>query len=196
MCKYLNFVVYNGLMKATQQLKDEHQGIKIALAVLEKISRRLEQGEDVQIGHLQQLLEFLQVFVDRCHHSKEEEVLFPAMKKAGLPEGGPIQVMLAEHALGRNYIKGLSEAVKKYRSGDKPAGKEIAENARGYSRLLESHIEKENNILYCLADAVLDQKKQDELFEEFEKIETEKIGSGKHEQFHKLLDELQKIYLQ
>jgi hemerythrin-like domain-containing protein len=35
-------------------------------------------------------MEFLTVFVDKCHHGKEEEFLFPALEAAGIArEGGP-----------------------------------------------------------------------------------------------------------
>ena len=36
---------------------------------------------------------------------------------------------------------------------------------------------------------------QDELFEGFEKIEVDRIGVGKHEEFHGLLEKLSGIYL-
>jgi len=62
----------------------------------------------VDISHLDQILEFLKVFVDKCHHGKEEKVLFPAMEEAGIPrQGGPISVMFYEHERGRSYVRGL-----------------------------------------------------------------------------------------
>jgi len=42
---------------------------------------------------------------------------------------------------------------------------------------------------------VLSEKKQKELEEGFEKIEVKRIGEGTHEEFHKLLNHLQEIYL-
>jgi hypothetical protein len=46
-----------------------------------------------------------------------------------------------------------------------------------------------------MADSRLSEKRQDELFEGFEKIEEERIGVGKHEQFHGLLEKLSQLYL-
>ena len=46
-----------------------------------------------------------------------------------------------------------------------------------------------------MADSHLSAEKQESMFEEFEKIEVEKIGVGKHEEFHQLLDNLSAIYL-
>lgn len=183
-------------MKATQQLKDEHQGVLLSLSILEKINLKLKKGEKVDSKHLEQLLEFIRVFVDKCHHGKEEDLLFPAMEKVGIPnEGGPIGMMLEEHNLGRNYVKNFAQAVEDFKKGDPKAGKKIIQNTSGYIALLKDHIDKEDNILYMIADAHLSNKTQKDLLEKFEIVENEKVGKGKHEEFHKMLDKLQKIYL-
>ena len=54
----------------------------------------------VSISHLNQILTFFKVFIDKCHHGKEEIFFFPAFEAAGIPnEGGPIGVMIEEHHL-------------------------------------------------------------------------------------------------
>ncbi len=50
-------------------------------------------------------------------------------------------------------------------------------------------------MLYLLAEDNLSSEKQTETAKEFEKIETGKIGTGKHEEFHALLEQLEEIYL-
>ena len=82
-----------------------------------------------------------------------------------------------------------------YMTGEKSSSKEVLKNARAYISLLRDHIEKENNVLFVMADNLLSEKRQDELFEGFEKIEEERIGVGKHEEFHGLLNKLSGIYL-
>jgi len=79
--------------------------------------------------------------------------------------------------------------------GDKAASQKIVQNAQGYFALLQGHIEKENDILFAMGDRLLSKKMQDELFEGFEKIEEERIGVGKHEEFHHLLEKLSAAYL-
>lgn len=184
-------------MNATQELKTEHRAIEWMLRILSQIGDRLEAGQDVDPRHLEQIVEFLQVFADRCHHGKEEDLLFGAMEEAGIPrEGGPIGVMLAEHTTGRSYVRGLSEAVERYKAGDPAAVSRVVENIRGYVALLTQHIAKEDNILYPMADRVLSPGRQDELVEGFETIERERVGPGRHEAFHQLLRDLDQVYLQ
>lgn len=182
-------------MKATKRLKEEHQGVLLALSILEKINQKLKKGEEVDPRHLEQLLEFMRIFVDKCHHSKEEDLLFPALEKTGVPKtGGPIGMMLEEHDLGRNYVKDFAQSLEEYKKGDKKAASKIVKSTTGYITLLKEHIDKEDNILYMIADMHLSPKIQKELLKEFEKVEEEKIGKGKHEEFHKMLDNLEKIY--
>lgn len=109
-------------------------------------------------------------------------------------QGGPIGVMLYEHTQGRDYVRGMAEAVSAYRAGDAKAASRFAENARGYVPLLSQHIYKEDNILYPMADRFLSPQKQAELLEEFALVERERMGPGKHEEYHALLEELERIY--
>jgi hemerythrin-like domain-containing protein len=183
-------------MKATQQLKDEHEGIKLMLNIMEAISNNLDKGKELNLNHYGKVLDFIKGFADKCHHGKEEDILFPALIDHGMSkEGGPIAVMLYEHQLGRSHIKDLSLAFEEFKSGNKKAIKNIISSSMDYVGLLRNHIEKENNILFMMADRVLNETEQSKIFDAFEKLEIEKIGNGKHEEFHNLLKELKSIYL-
>jgi hemerythrin-like domain-containing protein len=183
-------------MFPTEQLKEEHAGIKLMLDILAKVCDRLESGTRVDQQHLEQILDFLKVFVDKCHHAKEEDFLFPAMERSGIPvEGGPIGVMLAEHRLGRENIKGMSEAADRLGRGDRNASSQFVQNARSYIELLLEHIEKENEILYPMADGSIPEKTQKTLLADFDKVEEERVGHGKHEEFHRMMDRMRAIYL-
>jgi hemerythrin-like domain-containing protein len=145
---------------------------------------------------LERMVEFIRGFADRCHHGKEEDLLFCAMEEAGIPrQGGPIGVMLHEHTVGRNYVQGMAEGIAAYKAGDSQAAARIAESARGYVALLTQHIHKEDNILYPMADRVLSSAKQAELLQGFARVESERVGPGKHEEYHGLLDRLEEAYV-
>lgn len=183
-------------MKATDELKNEHQGIELMLRILQAIAGKLGEGEQIDSGQLNGIMEFLSIFVDKCHHGKEEEFLFPALEAAGVPrEGGPIGVLMGEHEQGRRLVARLEKAVTNTISGDKAATSNVQVIVDEYVALLTQHIEKENNVLFAMADAKLDTAKDNELFEAFEQLEKERIGPGKHEAFHALLNRLEHEYL-
>jgi hemerythrin-like domain-containing protein len=136
-------------MNVTQVLLDEHALILRALETLEAAAARLERGDRLGEGWWQQLAAWFGTFADRVHHAKEEQILFPAMVRAGVPGGGggPIGVMLAEHEEGRRLLAALAD----------PDPRRRAETARRYAALLRAHIDKENSVLFPMAEAVLDE---------------------------------------
>jgi hemerythrin-like domain-containing protein len=183
-------------MTAIEELKAEHEAVLLTIRIMDKINTKFKKGVTVDAGHLEQILEFLQVFVDRCHHGKEEKVLFPAMVGAGIPQqGGPIGVMLYEHDEGRSFVQGFKKGVEGYRKGEDGAVELIIDNSKNYGELLTAHIDKENNVLYVMAERVLSPQKMAELERAFAQIEENEIGPNKHEEFHNILHTLRDIYL-
>ena len=177
--------------KAMEVLRKEHKGILKMLDVTETVAGRLEAGEDVAPETLTSLLEFFRLFADRCHHGKEEDLLFPRLQEKGMPRaGGPIAVMLAEHDQGRALVKQMAEASEAYKTGATGAGSRWAEAARGYTALLRGHIDKEDNVLFVMAERLLSPAEQGKLAESFEKVEVEKMGVGTHERLHALMDKM------
>ncbi len=166
------------------------------LAILEEVCSRLKANETVPKEHLENIVDFMRIFVDKCHHGKEEDLLFPEMAKAGISkEHGPIGVMLSEHERGRQFIRGMSESLLHHGINGEKSPSAFIEHAKNYTSLLAGHIEKENNVLFPLGEKVLSEGQKRMLAEGFDKLEKERIGEGKHEEFHRLLKNLKEIYL-
>jgi hemerythrin-like domain-containing protein len=143
-------------------LVHEHEVILRALALLERLGRRLESGDAIDQPALAWLLDFFRTFADRCHHAKEEAELFPALERHGLPrESGPLGVMLEEHEAGRALVRAMAD-------GDARA---TAKAIREYVALLRAHIDKENTVLFPLAEQLLSDEEQRTLMHAFEAVE-------------------------
>jgi hemerythrin-like domain-containing protein len=176
---------------ASRDLIDEHEGILFGLKILEKMANLLKGKEKVEVSDIKDMVEFFQLFADKCHHGKEEGFLFPAMEKYGIPrENGPIGQMLSEHVEGRKYIAQMADSAK-----DELRTDSFIDAARNYINLLRSHIDKENNVLFPLGDKKIPPNVQTELLESFEKYEEEIMGRGTHEKLHILLSAFEKKYL-
>jgi len=176
---------------ATEILRNEHEAILRMLDATQEVIQRLRRRERVEPQILRQLLEFFRLFADRCHHGKEEDLLFPLLEKKGMPRGGgPIGVMLAEHDMGRGFVRQMAETSAAYASGDKAAAAQWSSAAAQYAELLREHIAKENEVLFVMAERILSRAEQMELAKAFEEGEVEKMGAGTHERLHAMMDQL------
>jgi hemerythrin-like domain-containing protein len=176
---------------ATQVLRNEHDSILLLLDSVEQFSNSLQAGASVAAQTLSGIVEFLRGYADRFHHSKEEDVLFPALEKKGMPaSGGPIGVMLMEHEQGRAFIREMAEAAKAYEGGDKRAVQQWADAALNYTALLRDHISKENNILFVMAERLLSDAEQQQLLTVFRDVEQSKAGAGTGEHLQQLMNKL------
>jgi len=170
-------------MRTTEILMSEHRVIETVLACLEKMADATEAARAVDVADARDAVAFLQNFADRCHHMKEEDRLFPAMEKCGMPrEAGPTAVMRHEHELGRAHVRRMDEATTAFERGDAAAAATFAFEARAFVGLLREHIAKEDEILFPMADRMLPAAVQDELLVGFEHAE-ELMGAGTHETF-------------
>lgn len=181
-------------MSPTQQLMIEHQSIKKILNIIEEITDKIDMGTTVNNEDLGKVLEFLKIYVDKCHHSKEEKFLFPAMIESGIPAmGGIIEVLLAEHDIGRGLVKEMNSAINN--SDESVNLKTFSENARSYVELVRSHIQKEDTDGFLQANEKISNQKQQELISEFNNLEKEIIGEAQHAKFEKTLEDLERIYI-
>ncbi len=181
-------------MQATQVLRDEHEGILAMLAVVEAAAYRLREGKEVPPELFTDAVGFFSNFADGCHHGKEELELFPELVEHGIPqEGGPVGMMLLEHDQGRALIRGMREAAQAYAKGDRSAIPALTTNALEYISLLRQHIQKENSVLFVMADQVLSESEQSRLYDAFEEIERTRTGPGEHERYHAMIAKYQKV---
>ncbi len=140
----------------TAALVNEHKLILRMIALLERNAARTAEGGYRNWQFYLDGVDFIRNYADRFHHAKEEDVLFEALVKNGMPrENSPIAAMLMEHDQGRAYVKAMEDAVQRALAGESGLNQTIAENASGYVNLLREHIEKEDNILYPLAERVI-----------------------------------------
>jgi len=169
--------------KATQDLRKEHDSILYVLQILDKMIQSGSSNSETLLRYYGEVVYFLKIFADKCHHGKEENYLFKELVNKGISnEGGPVGVMLQEHAQGREYISQMSC------SFDENNIEGFNNAAVLYRDLLRQHIEKENNVLFVMADKVIDKQEQDLLFEQFEQHEEDVIGHGVHDKLHAMID--------
>jgi len=183
-------------MEPIQVLKDEHRVIERVLDALEGYVKRSDRGAAADDkAELLQFVEFIQEFADRCHHGKEEDILFAEMVEAGFPrDSGPLGVMFHEHDEGRAFVgelKRLGEQAGHWTDADR---ERLSRAAFGYIHLLRQHIRKEDGLLYPMAESQLSADVMRSIGQRFHEFEQNRTEAGEHERLHLLGDKLASRY--
>jgi len=178
-------------MTPTEELKNEHQVIlKVLRATRGELEKAVREGR-VDRAYFEKAIDFFRSFADRCHHAKEERHLFAKLVEHGLSaESGPVAAMLNEHERGRAWVWASARALPDAAAGKADALRVFSENLSFYIRMLEAHIDKEDYVLYPLADRLLTAEEQAQLSADFARVEKEETGEGVHEKYHHLAHEL------
>ena len=132
-------------MEAISVLHAEHEGVLVVLTQLERAVAAAERALPVPADVFTDIGEFFSVFVDRCHHSKEEAVVFPRL--AGSAQGDVASHLEEEHGRGRELATAYAAAVRGYTPGDTASGQRLAAAARAYAAFLREHIDEEDRDL-------------------------------------------------
>lgn len=157
----------------------------------EREARFIEETGALHPDALEKIIEFSRNFTDRCHHTKEEKHLFCKMGDRGVPcDAGPIAVMLIEHEEGRRIVRQLAERLPAAQGGEAGAIAAVRDGLFAYVELLRAHIAKEDEILFPMADQILESEDQRQLTRAFDAVEAEEMGAGVHEKYHRLAHEL------
>jgi hemerythrin-like domain-containing protein len=104
-----------------------------------------------------------------------------------------VNELIGEHKTGRDYIQGIAESLKYYKTGNSDAY-HIAVNMEGFVLLLLEHIKKESKLLFPIVDKQIPDDVQVLIEEKFEILERDVIGEGKHEEYRGWIKDLKKIY--
>jgi hemerythrin-like domain-containing protein len=178
-------------MTPTEILSDEHRLIGQVLDCLEEAAGRLEDGDEIDPEFFLDAAEFVTGFADRCHHGKEEDLLFVAMTARDMPQdSGPVAVMLHEHDTGRQFTQGFRSAAEQMKAGDAGAASEVVRNVFDFVNLLREHILKEDNVLFPMADQLLSGDEMQKLSREFERVTAADEASGRIGRYRTLAHDL------
>lgn len=100
-------------------------------------------------------------------------------------------MMLFEHEEGRAHVRAIAVAVEQLEVGKADAAETLWTHARAYLTLLREHIQKEDDVLFRMADEMIPPDEQQALLRRFEAHEAEEMGAGAHERFLEMAAELE-----
>ncbi len=177
---------------AANILTEEHKVILKVVDACGALAEKLENSEDIPVETLLGIVEFAQGYIDRFHHQKEEDFLYPALEQAGSQSiSCRLKGLKDEHQYGRKLIRQLEQSINDYVEG-KPGGRKTVMNALlSIPRLYQGHIYREDMIIFPMIKKVLDKDQQNALVRKFKEIDKE-IGGELTQRFIKYAVRIEK----
>ena len=180
-------------MEFSEVLIKEHASIRRALHVLKEMLHDAEHGLSIDEHDVNALLIFLHYFADTYHQAKEENILFPLLRRSekfmhGDSAREELEQLFAEHGEQRWLIEKAQLAL----FAKKPS--EFIENAGTLVQVLSEHALKEEHALLPIAEEILTQLEAEEVSMRFEEADAS-FGDSQRTLLMDLLQELEGKYL-
>ncbi|MEM0007620.1 MAG: DUF438 domain-containing protein [Candidatus Bathyarchaeia archaeon] len=153
-------------------LLEEHKMIQQIAEKLNVLVEKVQKAEspDAVAGELSQLRHVADELLDaEKHYLREENALFPVLERHGISE--PPAIMWMEHNQVREkkqQLKALIENAAKMNFSD--FKRQLSELAKAVGDMLNSHIYKENNILFPAAQRVVTEQEWSTIRADFDEI--------------------------
>ena len=123
----------------------EHRLTERMIAVMRWRVADMESIGTADIGFIDGAVEFMRTYADRCHHGKEEVILFRelARKPLSAEHRRVLDELLAEHVFARTTTGRLVEARNHYAAGERSAFDDITACLHMFVEFYPKHIAKE-----------------------------------------------------
>ena len=139
---------------STESLRRDHELIEKVIKAMQSTIELLNDKKQIPESILLPVIDFSKNFTDVCHHTKEEQSLFPALEEAGMPTTmGPIAMMLLDHQRSREIGNEMEKSAKEYLSSGN--SEKLIADMQLYVDHITEHLWKENNKLFMMAEARL-----------------------------------------
>lgn len=138
-------------MEALRIITEEHQNLWRVAVTLDLVAGEMDAGEPVDPAFFHSVFDYIEHFMDACHHAKEDEYLFPALRQRSPEAAAVLDRLQIEHRNGPEILRSLRRQL----AAPASAPGEFAGNLRIFAESLKSHIRTEEKDAMPLAREVL-----------------------------------------
>mgnify|MGYP006281811377 CR=1 FL=1 len=166
----------------------EHRLIERAIAFMKAEKERLETGGELDPVTIDTLVDFIRTYADRCHHGKEEDILFQDLENRPLSdsEQGLMEELVEEHKLGRKLTKELVDAKNDVVDGKQPRLNDMLQTMQQLIDFYPQHIEKEDKRFFPETERHYTKAELDRMIESFYTFDMRMI----HEKYSNVVEGL------
>lgn len=146
----------------------EHRLIEKMLVVIQKEIDQGEQQKKINPEFIDLAVDFIRIYADRCHHGKEEDILFRDLRKKPLSveEKQIMDELIEEHQQGRKTVADLVKAKRQYLEGDQKALGLMLDRLKFLIDFYPRHIEKEDKRFFMPIMKYFSQEEKEVMLQE------------------------------
>jgi hemerythrin-like domain-containing protein len=155
-------------MQPIAPLMIEHRLIERMIKAMSDELDRMETTGKADPDFIETAVDFIRTYADRCHHGKEEDILFRDLEKKAMSEGHKkiMDELVEEHRWGRKTTKELLEAKQNYQQGDMHSLSTIIDRMRSIVDFYPKHIEKEDRSFFIPVMKYFTESEKDAMLQE------------------------------
>lgn len=170
-------------------LVHEHRIIERMIASLGATLHTLDETRSVDPVYIDTVVDFIRTYADRCHHGKEEDILFRDLANKPLPDdlARMMQELIEDHVFARATTRRLVEENALYAAGQTAALDRIAEAAGVLVGFYPMHIEKEDRHFFKPCLEYFDDAEKARMLAEFDEFDRALI----HEKYLDVVERLE-----
>jgi len=163
----------------------EHRLIERMIRLLGAQGRLVRGGASPEADFLPAALDFIRIYADRCHHGKEEDILFRDLGRKSLSpsDAALMNELTREHVAARGRVGELAAAEADWRAGSGQAAGRIADALDGLSAFYPEHIRKEDKDFFPAAMSYFTAEEKDRMLAEMAEFDGKLI----HEHYRALV---------
>lgn len=143
-------------MEALNIISAEHRGMWRLLTALDSIGHEMQgSGASAPAEVVVLMLDYLDSYIDRMHHPKEDEFLFRVLRERSAEAAKDIDRLQREHEAGPEHLAALRQLALAVGRGDKESRKQFFASLTTFTAMLQQHIRSEETTVMPLARKVL-----------------------------------------
>ncbi len=141
-------------MEALRIISEEHRNLWRIATTIDLVADEMEAGSPVDPRFFSAIFDYIEEFIDRSHHPKEDDFLFRILRQRSEAAAAILDRLQAEHKNGPENLKGLRSQLAAAATGTL-GNPQFAAVLRTYTQGLKGHIRAEEKDVMPLAKEAL-----------------------------------------
>jgi branched-chain amino acid transport system ATP-binding protein len=177
-------------MQAIVIIKSEHQNLIAVLYSLEMLIEEIENGKQPDFAVFHGLLTYIDRFLDRYHHPKENDYLFPRVMARAPDTADLVKKLGQQHKQGEQLFIQMLKALSAYEFSGESELPGFCESVLKYTQFEREHVLIEERDLLPRAREALEASDWEEIDAAFGENQDPMFGEKWNSDFSALLNKL------